>query len=315
MPLLVFPSSSDRFEAELCPGDDAVVLVLARREGIGSETQLFVSRDDGATADRVAAPSNICALAARADRWVVATADALHATRDGGLGWTPVALGASETWAALAFAGDELWLGGGDRVLACTDAGVRTAWQLRGSRERIAGLWPEDGAVVVNSDRGRVLRGRAGAPELEDWSQGLPALAAGSGSPTIGRVGDVWLAFLGDLFARRDGDPAWTPLPPNAPPDGSWLDALRWLAPTESAEWVPAPWDLDTWLGTDGASVFEGGPRRALRRIWQRPEGRISIKGLAQGARAVFVSLRNTTTSLAGAAVAEPDRIAPVRIH
>lgn len=311
----MFPSSSDRFEAELHSGGDSVVLVLARREGIGSETQLFVSRDGGATTGRVAAPSNLCALATRADRWVAATADALHATRNGGLGWTTIALPSSETWAGLAFAGDEVWLGGGDRVLAWTDAGVRTAWQLRGSRERIAGLWPENGAVVVSSDRGRVFRGRPGVPALEDWSQGLPALAAGFGAPTIGRVAGVWLAFLGDLFARRDGDPAWTPLPPNAPPDGSWLDALRWLATTESAVWVPAPWDRDTWIGTDGASLFEGGPRRTLRRIWPRPDGRISIKALAPGERAVFVSLRNTTTSLAGAAVVNTGHIAAVRIH
>lgn len=315
MPFFVFPSSSDRFDAELCPAGDSVVLVLARREGIGSETQLFVSRDGGATTDPVVAPSNVCALAACADRWIVATADALHETRDGGLGWMKVALPASEPWAALAFAGDEVWLGGGDRILAWTDTGVHTAWQLRGSREWIAGLWPNNGTVVVSSNRGRVFRGWPGVPALEDWSQGLPVLATGFGSPTVGRVGEVWLAFLGDLFARRDGDPAWTSLPPNAPSNGSWLDALRWLAPTESAEWVSSPWARDAWLGTDGASLLEGGPGRAPRRIWQRPDGRISIKGLAPGKNAVYVSLRNTTTNLAGAAIMDTNRISAIRIR
>jgi hypothetical protein len=198
-----------------------------------------------------------------------------------------------------------VWVAGGDRVLGCASGATRTQWRLpRANAELLSELIPlDEGGALVTSNAGRILRGRAGVVDLADWSQGLPMLHGGVGSPTIGRVGDAWLAFLDGLHVRRDGDPVWVVLLPDDKPDGSWRDALRWLAPTESAQWMAMPWQPGTWLGTDGANLFTGGPGRPLSSMWRRPDGRTSIKRLAVSERAVYSSLRNATLATAGVAV------------
>ena len=295
--------SFDHFETELITSGD-LLLVLARREGTDSETRLYMSRDGGTTLETVPAPPRIHALAASGEIWIATTSDTLYTTRDDGQTWTASTLPLSEMWSVLCFVGSEAWLASGNQILVCVDGTARVAWKLSGANEHIAEIIPiAGGSVLVTTDRGRILRGEPGSHELEDWSKGLPALTVGFGSPTIGRMEGIWLAFQGDLFARRDGDPTWIPLPPSTPPDGGYLDAIRWLAPTQSAQWVAAPWGCDTWIGTDGAGVLMGGPRSMLRWLWQPSDGRMSIKHLAPGGDAVFVSLRNATMNTAGVAV------------
>jgi hypothetical protein len=301
----MFERPIDRFETDLCPAGGRAVLLLARREGLGSETRLYRSRDEGTSFEPIAAPDRIHAIAAQTGRCVVATSDALHEFHDDGERWSTTPLGGSTGWGALALVGDEVWVAGDDRVIGCASGTTAVKWKLpRKGKELLSGLMPLDGGgVLVTSNAGRILRGREVLADLEDWSQGLPLLHAGAGSASLGRVAGVWLAGLGGLYARRDSDPAWTLLPGDAEPDGSWLDAIRWLAPTESAQWASLSWQADEWVGTDGANLITGGPGRAPSFVWRRPDGRTSIKGLAVAESAVYASLRNATPAMAGVAV------------
>jgi hypothetical protein len=188
-------------------------------------------------------------------------------------------------------------------------------WRLPSSDfELIADLFPIGiDEVLVTSNRGRIYRGHVGEPLLVDWSQGLPPLLAGFGAPTVGRVGDAWLAFFGGLYARREADTAWVLLPPDEASDGSWLDPLRWLAPTEGSQWEPLPWAPGEWIGNDGATLFIAGPGRPSSPIWRSSDGNVSIKHLSAGASAVYVSQYNATLAATGVAV-RPDGVHLLRL-
>jgi hypothetical protein len=301
----MFEHPTDRFETDFCPAGGPTVLLLTRREGLGSETRLYRSDDEGALFAPIAAPDRIHTLAARAGRWLAVAGNALHESRDDGAHWTVTSLGGTATWTAATLIGDEAWVAGGDRVISCAASTTEIKWRLpsAGAEFLCELILVEEGGVLVTSNVGRILRGYEGVVELVDWSQGLPTLHAGAGSATIGRVGDAWLAFFDGLHVRRDCDPAWTLLSPEDKPDGSWRDALCWLLPKESAQWVPLPWQPGAWLGTDGANLFIGGPGRALSSVWRRPNGSTLIKRLDVSEGTVYASLRNATTVTAGLAV------------
>lgn len=201
--------------------------------------------------------------------------------------------------------------------MAVTASTSMLKWRLpHVGSELIAELLPiGTDEVLVTSNRMRIYRGHAGEPLLADWSEGFPPLLSDScfGSPTISRVGDTWLAFHGDLYARREADAAWTPLPPDEAPDGSWRDALRWLAPTESAQWEPLPWAPGQWAGTDSAALFIAGPGWPVSSVWRRPVGNVSIKHLRAGTTAVYASLYNATLATTGLAL-RPDGVHPLRL-
>jgi hypothetical protein len=206
--------------------------------------------------------------------------------------------------------GEQAWISAEDHVIAVTASTPVLKWRLpHPNSELIAELFPiGTDEVLVTSNWGRIYRGHAGEPLLVDWSQGLPPLVVRSGAPTISRVGDAWLAFHGGLYARREADAAWALLPPDEAPDGSWRDALRWLAPTESAQWEPLPWAPGEWLGTDSASLFIAGPARPISRLWRRPVGGVTIKHLRAGATAVYASQNSATVTATGVAV-RPDGV------
>jgi hypothetical protein len=306
------------FETDIRPVGDAVLL-CTRREGLSSETALFVTDDSGGPCVSLNGPARIHALAGRPGRWVALTGDALGETRDQGRTWVSKPLPAlppPALYADVTLAGDRAWVAGGERVVVEEDGGWRVAWHLpRAGREllvEVLPLGPDE--VLVLSNSGRVHRGRPSSPSLDDWSQGLPAIPTGGGAPTMARVGETYVAALGDLYARRDGDPSWVRLDESAGPDGSWRDTLLWLAPTGIAAWVASPWELGAFYGTDSRTVFLGGPGRPVQPVWQRPDGRPVVRRLDADRDAVFVSFRRTTPALAGAVI-RSDGVVAIRLR
>ncbi|HEX5746960.1 MAG TPA: hypothetical protein VFZ09_12010 [Archangium sp.] len=281
------------------------MLLLARRSGLGSETRLYRSDDAGATFTPLTAPECIHTVVARPNRWLAVTGDMLYESRDEGARWTAIPLPGERVGGAAILLGEELLISARNHVVAVTSSTPVVKWRLpHTGSELIARLFPMGtNEVLVTTNRMRIYRGHAGEPLLEDWSQGFPPLLAGSGAPIISRVGDAWLAFHGGLYARREADAAWTPLPPDEAPDGSWLDTLRWLAPTEGSQWEPLPWAPGAWLGTDGMTLFIAGPERPISPVWRRPIGNVSIKHLSAGATAVYMSQYNATLTATGVAV------------
>jgi len=304
----MFPGPDDCFESIFVPVAKETVLLLARRSGLGSETRLYRSDDAGATFTPLTAPECIHAVVARPDRWLAVTGNMLHESRDGGVQWNLTPLPGERVGSAAILLGGELLIAAEDHVMAITASTPVLKWRLpHTGSEFIARLFPiGTNEVLVTTNRMRIYRGHASEPLLVDWSQGFPPLPAGSGAPIISRVGDAWLAFHGGLYARRETDAAWTPLPPDEAPDGSWRDALRWLAPTQISEWEPLPWAPGEWLGTDGLHLFIAGPGRPISSVWRRPVGNVSIKHLRAGATAVYMSQYNATVAATGVAV-RPD--------
>ena len=311
----MFPGPGDRFESFFVPVAGETVLLLARREGTGSETRLYRSDDAGSTFTPLVAPECIHSIVASPDRWLAVTGHMLHESLDGGVRWTSVPLPGDRVGDAAILLGEECWISERDHVMAVTANTPVLKWRLpHAGSELIAKLFPiGTNEVLVTTNRMRIYRGHAGEPLLVDWSQGFPPLLAGSGSPTISRVGDAWLAFHGDLYARREADAAWALLPPDEEPDGSWRDALRWLAPTESAQWEPLPWAPGEWAGTDSATLFIAGPGRPSAPVWRRPIGGVSIKHLRAGRTAVYGSQNNATVAATGVAV-RPDGVHLLRL-
>lgn len=304
----MFPGPDDRFESFFVPVAGETVLLLARHSGLGSETRLYRSDDAGATFTPIAAPERIHAVAVRPDRWMVVTGDMLHESRDGGARWTSIPLPGDGIGDAVIPQAEETWISTENDVMAVTASTPVLKWRLPSNDfELIADLFPiGTDEVLVTTNRGRIYRGHAGEPLLVDWSQGLPPLLDGFGAPTVGRVGDAWLAFFGGLYARREADAAWALLPPDEAPDGSWLDALRWLAPTEGSQWEPLPWTPGEWIGNDGATLFIAGPGRPISPVWRSSDGNVSIKHLSAGATAIYMSQNNATLTATGVAV-RPD--------
>ncbi|KFA92043.1 hypothetical protein Q664_17105 [Archangium violaceum Cb vi76] len=304
----MFPDPDDLFESTFVPVAGETVLLLTRRSGTGSETRLYRSDDAGATFTPLTAPERIHVVLARPDRLLAVAGDMLHESRDGGARWTSTPLPGGDIGDAAIFAGEEIWIAAEDEVMAITADTPVLKWRLpHTGSELIADLYPiGTHEVLVTTNRMRIYRGHAGEPLLVDWSQGFPPLAAGAGAPIISRVGDAWLAFHGGLYARRETDAAWSPLPPEAAPDGSWRDTLLWLTPTQSSDWEPLPWAPGAWLGTDGTTLFIAGPGRPITPVWRRPVGNVSIKHLRAGATAVYMSQYNATLTATGVAV-RPD--------
>lgn len=311
----MFPGPDDYFESFFVPAAGETVLLLARHSGTGSVTRLYRSDDAGTTFTPIDAPERIHIVLARPDRWLAVTGHMLHESRDGGARWTAIPLPGDRVGDAAILVGEETWISARNHVIAVTASTPVLKWQLpQAGPELIADLFPiGTDEVLVTTNRMRIYRGHAGEPLLEDWSQGFPPLLAGSGSPTISRVGDTWLAFHGGLYARREADAAWALLPPDEAPDGSWRDALRWLAPTESAQWEPLPWAPGEWAGTDSAALFIAGPARPISRLWRRPVGGATITHLRAGTTAIYASQNSATVTATGVAL-RPDSVHLLRL-
>ena len=262
-------------------------------------TRLYVSRDDGVTFGRVAAPEPAADFAAHFNHWFVITGPELHESQDAGATWRAHRLPAH--CHLLETADDVLWIECGRSVLVHDGATLARRWHLPdpspgGESERVSRLVPLDGDNgLVCTNRAQIYRARGGSAVLEPWSDGLPP-PSGSATYEVARLGDIY--FTGGEL-RRDGDPAWCSSSGGVP---AWASHVAAIMAIPFSAWVAAPWARDTWIGRDAMRVLEGAG--TVRERWRRSDTWTKFKPVPRaGDMSVYIGLSRATPTLGGLVV------------
>jgi hypothetical protein len=298
--------------SDFCADGAGTIFASLEHERPPARRWLFAASDRDLAFAPIEPPGPVKSIAAGGGYLAAAGEGIVYRSGDRGRSWMslPAPL---QPRMPLAYGESVLWVGDRAGVLTANGDHLVERWRLPpGDAGQVSGLFPvgpDHGLVLTN--QGRVFRAHPGAAMLEDFSAGLPPPPGPNAFNTvsIGRLRLVYLAFVGALYFRRDGDASW------ARADSAIFPDLAGVIASRGARWVEMMSSPDIWIGSDGLRTFMSGPGRPLTPLWQPPVvGRHYVKDLSASPAGVFVSMLRVTAALAGVVVRDGGQVEAISL-